>query len=96
MCWLVSKLWLCFSFPPKMERSQVANSIGSTDHIQEQTYIQAPNFVQNQNYNTPAASPVYCRPSPSNPGYVSVVQPLHKKGSLRNGDVLKRSRVQTT
>ncbi|KAF7274393.1 brefeldin-resistant Arf-GEF family protein schizo isoform X3 [Rhynchophorus ferrugineus] len=84
------------SFPPKMERSQIANSMGSSDHIQEQTYIQAPNFVQAQNYNTPAASPVFCRPSPNNPGYVSVVQPLHKKGSLRNGDVLKRSRVQTT
>ncbi|XP_066158624.1 IQ motif and SEC7 domain-containing protein 1 isoform X3 [Euwallacea fornicatus] len=84
------------SFPPKMERSQVGNSLGSSDHIQEQTYIQAPNFVQNQNYATPAPSPVYCRSSPNNPGYVSVVQPLHKKGSLRNGDVLKRSRVQTT
>lgn len=84
------------SFPPKMERSQIASALGSSDHIQEQTYIQAPNFVQAQNYSTPAASPVYCRPSPNNPGYVSVVQPLHKKGSLRNGDVLKRSRVQTT
>ncbi|XP_030748792.1 IQ motif and SEC7 domain-containing protein 1 isoform X2 [Sitophilus oryzae] len=84
------------SFPPKMERSQIANTLGSSDHIQEQTYIQAPNFVQTQNYTTPAVSPVYCRPSPNNPGYVSVVQPLHKKGSLRNGDVLKRSRVQTT
>ncbi|KAL1493350.1 hypothetical protein ABEB36_011419 [Hypothenemus hampei] len=82
------------SLPPKMERSQVANSMG-TD-IQEQTYIQAPSFVQNQNYATPAASPVYCRASPSNSGFVSVVQPLHKKGSLRNGDILKRSRVQTT
>ncbi|XP_019880914.1 IQ motif and SEC7 domain-containing protein 1 isoform X3 [Aethina tumida] len=85
------------SFPPKMERSQIVNSMGSTDHIQEQTYIQAPNFVQAQNYSTPAPSPIYCRPSPNNSGYVSVsAPPLHKKGSLRNGDILKRSRVQTT
>ncbi|KAJ8911054.1 hypothetical protein NQ315_015108 [Exocentrus adspersus] len=95
MCWFLSKL-LCFSFPPKMERSQIVNSLGSSDHIQEQTYIQAPNFLQSQNFGNPAPSPIYCRSSPNSSGYVSVPQPLHKKGSLRNGDVLKRSRVQTT
>lgn len=79
-----------------MERSQIVNSMGSTDHIQEQTYIQAPSFVQAQNYSAQAPSPLYCRPSSNTSGYVSVTQPLHKKGSLRNGDVLKRSRVQTT
>ncbi|CAH0562707.1 unnamed protein product [Brassicogethes aeneus] len=85
------------SFPPKMDRSQIVNSMGSTDHIQEQTYIQAPSFVQTQNYQAPAPSPIYCRPSPNSSGYVSVsAQPLHKKGSLRNGDFLKRSRVQNT
>ncbi|XP_050313103.1 IQ motif and SEC7 domain-containing protein 1 isoform X2 [Anthonomus grandis grandis] len=83
------------SFPSKTDRSQVAGSLNSTDHLQEQTYIQAPNFP-NQTYATPAASSVYCRSSPNNSGYVSIVQPLHKKGSLRNGDILKRSRVQTT
>ncbi|KAJ3639806.1 hypothetical protein Zmor_003142 [Zophobas morio] len=87
------------SFPPKMERSQIVNSMGSSDHIQEQTYIQAPSFVQAQNYSTPTPSPIYARTSPNNSTYVNVsqpLQPLHKKGSLRNGDVLKRSRVQTT
>ncbi|XP_018576084.1 IQ motif and SEC7 domain-containing protein 1 isoform X2 [Anoplophora glabripennis] len=84
------------SFPPKMERSQIVNSLGSSDHIQEQTYIQAPSFIQSQNFGNPAPSPIYCRASPNTSGYVSVPQPLHKKGSLRNGDVLKRSRVQTT
>ncbi|XP_068917650.1 IQ motif and SEC7 domain-containing protein 1 isoform X4 [Tenebrio molitor] len=84
------------SFPPKMERSQIVNSMGSSDHIQEQTYIQAPSFVQAQNYSTPTPSPMYSRASPNNSTYVNVSQPLHKKGSLRNGDVLKRSRVQTT
>ncbi|KAJ8976559.1 hypothetical protein NQ317_014212 [Molorchus minor] len=79
-----------------MERSQIGNSMGSSDHMQEQTYIQAPNFMQSQNYGNPSPSPVYCRSSPSPSGYVSVAQPMHKKGSLRNGDVLKRSRVQTT
>lgn len=79
-----------------MERSQIVNSMGSSDHIQEQTYIQAPSFVQAQNYSTPTPSPMYSRASPNNSTYVNVSQPLHKKGSLRNGDVLKRSRVQTT
>ncbi|KAG5896008.1 hypothetical protein JTB14_007573 [Gonioctena quinquepunctata] len=83
------------SFPPKMERSQIVNSLGSSEHIQEQTYIQAPSFVQSQNYANTSPSQIYCRSSPSSSGYVSVSQP-HKKGSLRNGDVLKRSRVQTT
>ncbi|XP_028139153.1 IQ motif and SEC7 domain-containing protein 1 isoform X1 [Diabrotica virgifera virgifera] len=83
------------SFPPKMERSQIVNSMGSSDHIQEQTYIQAPSFVQSQNYVNNSPSSIYCR-SPNSSNYVSVVQPLHKKGSLRNGDVLKRSRVQAT
>ncbi|KAJ8970016.1 hypothetical protein NQ314_001445 [Rhamnusium bicolor] len=95
MCWFLSRVF-CFSFPPKMERSQIVNPLGSSDHIQEQTYIQAPGFVQSQNYGNPAPSPIYCRSSPNTSGYVSVAQPLHKKGSLRNGDVLKRSRVQTT
>ncbi|XP_044257059.1 IQ motif and SEC7 domain-containing protein 1 isoform X2 [Tribolium madens] len=84
------------SFPPKMERSQIVNSMGSSDQFQEQTYIQAPSFVQAQNYSTPTPSPIYSRASPNNSTYVNVSQPLHKKGSLRNGDVLKRSRVQTT
>ncbi|XP_060537254.1 IQ motif and SEC7 domain-containing protein 1 isoform X2 [Cylas formicarius] len=84
------------SFPQKLERSQVINSMGSSDHMREQTYIQAPNYIQTQNYSTPAVSPVYCRPSPNNPSYGPGVQQLHKKGSLRNGDILKRSRVQTT
>ncbi|XP_017771480.1 PREDICTED: IQ motif and SEC7 domain-containing protein 1 isoform X3 [Nicrophorus vespilloides] len=85
------------SFPPKMERPQIASSLG-TVHVQEQTYIQAPSYVQTQNYSqcsTP--NQMYSRSSPnSSSGYVSVAQPLHKKGSLRNGDILKRSRVQTS
>ncbi|CAG9855540.1 unnamed protein product [Phyllotreta striolata] len=85
------------SFPPKMERSQIVNTMGSSDHIQEQTYIQAPSFVQSQNYDykTNSSSSIYCR-SPNSTPYGSASQPLHKKGTLRNGDVLKRSRVQTT
>ncbi|CAG9816488.1 unnamed protein product [Phaedon cochleariae] len=77
-----------------MDTSQMNSSPSSSDQAQEQTYIQAPNFLQSQNYNTPP-SQMYCRTSPNASGYVSVTQ-LHKKGSLRNGDVLKRSRVQTT
>uniref|UniRef100_A0A1Y1JQP7 SEC7 domain-containing protein n=1 Tax=Photinus pyralis TaxID=7054 RepID=A0A1Y1JQP7_PHOPY len=79
------------SFPPKMERSPISPAIGSV-HIQEQTYIQAPNYIQSQNYASPTPSTLY---TPNSSGYVSVTQPLHKKGSLRNGDILKRTRVQT-
>lgn len=67
-----------------------------TVHTKEQTYIQAPSYIQTQNYATPTTSSMYVRTSPNNSGYVTVSQQLHKKGSLRNGDVLKRSRVQTT
>lgn len=74
-----------------MERPQITTSVH-----QEQTYIQAPSYIQSQNYNTPSASPIYARTSPNGSGYVSVSQSLHKKGSLRNTDVLKRSRVQTS
>lgn len=95
--WLYSnQINLCFSFPPKVEKSQIANSLSSSDHLQEQTYIQAPSYIQTQNFVNTAPSPIYCRTSPNASGYVPVSQPLHKKGSLRNGDVLKRSRVQTT
>lgn len=84
------------SFAPKMERSQLVNMMGSTDH-KEQTYIQAPNFTQSQNYANKSSPINYCRTSPSSPNYVSVTQTLHKKSSFRNGEViLKRSRVQTT
>lgn len=77
-----------------MERPQISPALGSV-HMQEQTYIQAPSYVQSQNYSSPAPSSIYARTSPNSSGYVSVSQPLHKKGSLRNGDILKRSRVQT-
>ncbi|XP_065165477.1 IQ motif and SEC7 domain-containing protein 1 isoform X2 [Atheta coriaria] len=88
------------SFPPKMDRPQISPAMGGTmHHMQEQTYIQAPNYLQTQNYATPTPNPMYPRTSPNGSGgggYVSVAQPMHKKGSLRNGDILKRSRVQTT
>lgn len=85
------------SFPPKMERSQLASIIGHPDHNKEQTYIQAPNFVQSQSYTNKSSPINYCRTSPNSPNYVSVTQTLHKKSSFRNGEViLKRSRVQTT
>ncbi|XP_071054671.1 IQ motif and SEC7 domain-containing protein 1 isoform X8 [Onthophagus taurus] len=82
------------SFPQKMDRPQVSSNMTHL-HIQEQTYIQAPTYMQTQNYSTPATSPIYARSSPNGSGYISVQQPLHKKGSLRNGDVHKR-RVQNT
>ncbi|KAL3289497.1 hypothetical protein HHI36_022917 [Cryptolaemus montrouzieri] len=88
--------FLVGSFPPKMERSQIVNSMGSSDRIQEQTYIQAPSFVQSQNYASATSTQMYTRSSPNGSGYVTVTQTLHKKGSLRNGDVLKRSRVPNT
>lgn len=81
-----------------MDRQQISSMGGSSVH-QEQTYIQAPSYIQSQTYNnTPSASPMYVRTSPngSAAGYVSVSQTLHKKGSLRNNDHLKRSRVQTS
>lgn len=82
------------SFLPKMDQSQVITSMGSSDHIQEETYIQAPSFVQVQNYTSTASSQTYTRTSPSsNSSYVTMSQNLHKKGSLRNGDILKRSRI---
>lgn len=85
------------SFPSKMERSQLANMMGSSEHNKEQTYIQAPNFIQSQSYANKSNPVTYCRTSPSSPNYVSVTQTLHKKSSFRNGEViLKRSRVQTT
>lgn len=77
-----------------MDRQQISPALGGI-HMQEQTYIQAPSYVQSQNYATPPPTTIYARTSPSNSSYVSVTsQPLHKKGSLRNGDILKRSRVQ--
>lgn len=83
------------SFPQKMDsRPQISSNVGQI-HIQEQTYIQAPSYMQTQNYSTPATSPIYARTSPNGSGYV-VPQALHKKGSLRNGDILKRSRIQNT
>lgn len=78
-----------------MDRQQITTSMGSSVH-QEQTYIQAPSYIQSQTYSTPSASPVYARTSPNSSGYVTVSQTLHKKGSLRNTDILKRSRVQTS
>lgn len=85
------------SFPSKMERSQLVNMMGASDHNKEQTYIQAPNFLQSQSYGNKSSPINYCRTSPSSPNYVSVTQTLHKKSSFRNGEViLKRSRVQTT
>lgn len=78
-----------------MDRAQISPALGGM-HMQEQTYIQAPSYVQPQNYATPPPTTIYARTSPSNSSYVSVTsQSLHKKGSLRNGDILKRSRVQT-
>lgn len=50
--------------------------------------------MQTQNYSTPATSPIYARTSPNGSGYVVPQTSLHKKGSLRNGDILKRSRIQ--
>ncbi|KAK9890484.1 hypothetical protein WA026_010565 [Henosepilachna vigintioctopunctata] len=88
--------FLVGSFPPKIERSQIVNSMGSSDRIQEQTYIQAPSFVQSQNYASSTSTQMYTRSSPNSSGYVTVTQTLHKKGSLRSGDVLKRSRVPNT
>lgn len=85
----------CCSFPPKMDRQQITTSMGSSGH-QEQTYIQAPSYIQSQTYSTPSGGSVYARTSPNGSGYVSVTQSLHKKGSLRNTDILKRSRVQTS
>ncbi|XP_045481226.1 IQ motif and SEC7 domain-containing protein 1 isoform X1 [Harmonia axyridis] len=84
------------SFPPRMERSPIVNSVGSSERIQEQTYIQAPVFMQSQNFATTSNSQMYTRSSPNNSGYVTVTQNLHKKGPHRNGDVLKRSRVPNT
>lgn len=88
--------YIFYSFPPKLDRPQVSSTGMETVHTKEQTYIQAPSYVQTQNYATPTTSSMYVRTSPNNAGYVSVSQSLHKKGSLRNGDVLKRSRVQAT
>ncbi|CAH1982623.1 unnamed protein product [Acanthoscelides obtectus] len=80
-----------------MEKSQLTNYLNSSEHIQEQTYIQAPNYnVQSQNFVNNPPSTIYCRSSPNSSGYVSVSQPLHKKNSLRNGDIIKRSRGQNT
>lgn len=78
-----------------MERPQITVSMGSSV-LQEQTYIQAPSYIQSQAYSTPSNSPMYARTSPNSSGYISVSQSLHKKGSLRNTDILKRSRVQTS
>lgn len=78
-----------------MERPQITTSMGSSVH-QEQTYMQAPGYVQSQNYGNHSPSQIYARTSPNGSGYITVSQTLHKKGSLRNGDILKRSRVQTS
>ncbi|XP_018329497.1 IQ motif and SEC7 domain-containing protein 1 isoform X2 [Agrilus planipennis] len=81
------------SFPPKMEQPPISPTMGV--HVQEQTYIQAPTYLQSQSYSSSAVNHTPHRVASSNPNYVTVTQALHKKGSLRNGDVLKRSRVQT-
>lgn len=114
-------LCYCYSFPVKMDRPQVTAPVVSS-YSQEQTYIQAQNYIHNPAahqtplplYSTPQ-SVMYSRSGSSatcNSGtaaYVNITpmqmpivtasynhqQSLHKKGSLRNGDVLKRSRVQT-
>ncbi|KAJ8947159.1 hypothetical protein NQ318_002521 [Aromia moschata] len=78
-----------------MERSQIVNSMGSSDHIQEQTYIQAPSFAQSQNYGNR-------RPVRFTVGRLRTARGTSRcrshstRKALRNGDVLKRSRVQST
>lgn len=84
-----------------MDRPPVSTALASS-YTQEQTYMQAQSYIQGQNYLTPSYSQgqSYTINSP-NAAFSPVTnaynqqQSMHKKGSLRNGDVLKRSRVQT-
>ncbi|KAK9751782.1 Sec7 domain [Popillia japonica] len=79
------------SFPQKMDRPMATNI--TQVQIHEQTYVQAPTYLQTQNYSLPSTS--YSRTSPNGGGYV-VPQALIKKGSLRNADIIKRPRTQNT
>ncbi|GJQ68086.1 putative regulation of ARF protein signal transduction [Trypoxylus dichotomus] len=80
------------SFPQKMDRS-MATTVTQVQVHHEQTYVPAPTFMQAQNFGIPTAN--YGKTSPSGSGYV-VPQQLMKKGSLRNTDIIKRSRAQNS
>lgn len=90
-----------FSFPPKIDRSQPSSNIQS--YPQEQTYFQAQNYMntsQNQqsysstcNGNSPNTVPSY--PQMGTNPFINHQQSLHKKTTLRNGDIMKRNRTQS-